>query len=389
MKIAIDARMYGPEQCTGIGTYIQKLTENIFKTDKENEFVVFLAEPEYSKFVEPNERVKKILVDARWYSYAEQFKLPFQFGRQKFDLIHYPHFNSPIFFPFMSVMPSFLQRHPIPKSICTIHDVTPLFFPGHRMGSLIRRIGYKAVFSATLHKAKKIIAVSESTKQGITEHFNVKTEKIKVIYNGVDERFGIIQNHGIINEAKLKYGIDKPFMFFVSVWRSHKNIEGLVKAFNIAKKKHKIPHQLVIGGREDLHSTDIRKEINASPFKNDIITPGYIDHEDLPALYNAADLFVIPSFIEGFGLTAIEAQKCGCAVASSNTSSLPEILNDSALFFDPNNCEEMAERIYKILNDSELKKSLIEKGLENSKRFSWQSCAKETLDIYRNLLRDI
>ncbi|MFH0779886.1 MAG: glycosyltransferase family 1 protein [Parcubacteria group bacterium] len=368
MRIAIDARMYGPEQCTGIGTYIQKLTDNIFKIDKENEFVVFLREPEFSKFIEPNERVKKVLVASRWYSYAEQFKLPFQFGKQKFDLIHYPHFNSPIIF----------NR----KSVCTIHDITPLFFPGHRMSSTVRRIGYKTVFSSTLHKARQIIAVSESTKAGIVEHFNIKPEKIRVIYNGVDERFGIIENRGIINETKIKYGIDKPFVFFVSVWRSHKNIEGLVKAFNIAKKKYGIPHQLVIGGREDLHYTGVRQEINDSPFKNDIITPGYIDYNDLPSLYNAADLFVIPSFIEGFGLTAIEAQKCGCAVASSNTSSLPEVLNNSALFFDPNNSEEMVEQIYKILNDSELKNSLIKKGLDNAKRFSWHKCAQETLKIY-------
>lgn len=371
MRFAIDARMYGPEQCSGIGIYIQKLTEQLFLVDKENEFVVFLREPAFSQFdvTRYSSRVTPALVTPRWYSYAEQFVLPFQFAKEKFDLIHYPHFNSPILFN--------------KKSVCTIHDITPLFFPGHKMGSIIRRIGYRAVFNSTLKKASKIIAVSESTKAGIIEHFHINPDKIKVIYNGVDERFRPIDNYGIINETKESCGITKPFLFFVSVWRSHKNVEGLVKAFNILKKKYGVEHQLVLGGREDLHYTNVRDEINKSPYKNDIITPGYIKYDDLPALYSAADLFVIPSFIEGFGLTAIEAQKCGCPVVSTNTTSLPEILADSALLFDPNNHEQMADEMYKILSNATLKQELIKKGFENANRFSWDKCAKETLQVYK------
>lgn len=381
MRIAIDARMYGPEQCSGIGIYIQKLTEQLFLIDKKNEFIVFLREPAFSQFVEPNARVKKALVTPRWYSYAEQFVLPFQFAKQKFDLIHYPHFNSPILFPWLPKPWRRWQE----KSVCTIHDITPLFFPGHKMGSIVRRLGYRAVFNSTLKKASKIIAVSESTKAGIVRHFYINPDKIKVIYNGVDERFRPIMDCGIINKAKEKYGISKPFIFFVSVWRNHKNVEGLIKAFNIAKEKYGLPHQLVLGGREDLHYTNVREEIEKSQYKNDIITPGYLDDNELPTLYSAADLFVIPSFIEGFGLTAIEAQKCGCPVVSSNTTSLPEILGDSALLFNPNNAIEMAEQIQRIASDSTLQTALREKGFTNANRFSWTRCAEETLTVYKSI----
>ncbi|MBI5254530.1 glycosyltransferase family 4 protein, partial [Candidatus Falkowbacteria bacterium] len=271
------------------------------------------------------------------------------------------------------------------KSICTIHDITPLFFPGHKMKSIIRRLAYRLVFKATLAKAKKIITISQSTKRDLVKYLGVKPEKIQVIYEGVDERFKPIENRDIINNTKQRLNIAKPFIFFVGVWRGHKNIESLVKAFNILKEKYKIPHQLVIGGRADLHYTKIQETIDKSPFKNDIVTPGYISDSDLPILYSSADVFALPSFIEGFGLIAIEAQACGCPVVSTNTTSMPEILGDSAEFFDPNNAEQMAEQIFKVISNADLRKKLIEKGFENVKRFSWKKCAKQTLAVYKSL----
>lgn len=376
MRIAIDARMFGNEKFTGIGTYIQRLTNELFKLDTENEYILFMAEPEFSKFTPPNERVKKVLTTSSHYSFAEQFKLPFEFSKEKFDLIHYPHFNSPIFYP--------------KKSICTIHDITPLFFPGHKMKSIVRRLAYRLVFKATLAKAQKIIAVSKSTKRDLIKHLRVNPQKIQIIYEGVDERFKPIENNDIITGAdaachvsiKERLHITKPFIFFIGVWRGHKNIESLVRAFNVLKEKYKIPHQLVIGGRADLHYTKIQETIDQSPFKNDIITPGYISDSDLPILYNAADVFCLPSFIEGFGLIAIEAQACGCPVVSTNTTSMPEILADSAEFFDPTNIEQIAEQLYKVISNADLRKKLVEKGFENAKRFSWKKCAAETLKIY-------
>ena len=371
MKVAIDARMYGNEECTGIGTYIKNLTDNLFQIDSENEYILFLREPAFSWFTPPNERVKKVKVTPRWYTCQEQFLLPIQFMKEKFSFIHYPHFNSPILFS--------------KKSICTIHDLTPLSFPGHKMNSVVRRLGYRAVFRSTILKSDKIIAVSEATKQDIIKHFNVNPDKVVVTHEGVDERFKIIEKRDIISQVKTKFNIDQPFIFYVGVWRDHKNITGLVEAFNLLKKQHTLPHKLVLGGRADLHDTKVREKINASPFKNDIITTDYISDQDLPLLYNCADVFVLPSFIEGFGLIAIEAQACGCPVVSSNTSSLPEILGDSALFFNPYNSEEIAEQIYSVLSNDTIKQELIKKGLENVRRFNWKKCAEQTLVVYQSI----
>jgi glycosyltransferase involved in cell wall biosynthesis len=373
MRIAIDARMYGKEECSGIGDYIHNLTDALFKLDTENEYVLFMREPQFSRFNQPNERVKKVMVTPRWYSYAEQLVLPFQLAKEKFDLIHYPHFNSPVFY--------------FKKSVCTIHDLTPFYFPGHKMGSLIRRIGYRLVFNATVAKARRVLTVSDSTKRGVVDLFGVPENKIKTTLLGVDEIFRKDIKSDIINSVKTKYSITKPYLFFLGVWRNHKNVEGLVRAFGVLKRKYNLPHQLVLGGREDLHYTKVKEEIEASEFKKDIIATGFIADDDLPALYAGAEAFVLPSFIEGFGLIAIEAQSCGCPVASTNTSSMPEVLGDSAIYFDPSDADQMAEQMHRILSEVDLRQKLILLGAANASRFSWEKCAAETLETYRQAIK--
>lgn len=372
MKIGIDARMYGAKACTGIGQYIEQLTKHLFEIDKHNHYVLFLQEPIFSKFELPNERVKKVLVNAPWYSYAEQIKLPWQFRKEKIDLIHYPQFNSPILFP--------------KKSVCTIHDLTPFKFDGHKMKSQFRKLAHRLVFQSTVKKARKIFTVSNNTKNELAQKFHIAPKKIKTTYLGVDERFKIIENNDIISKATEKYGITKPFIFFIGVWRNHKNIEGLISAFEILKNKYKIAQQLILAGQEDENYTKIREKINQSPHKDEIITPGFIADEDLPAIYNAAEVFVLPSFTEGFGLIAIEAQKCGCPVVSSKTTCMPEVLGHSALFFDPANHHQMAFQIEQVLHRPSLRSNLIAKGLQNIQKYSWKKCALQTLQTYNEIL---
>ena len=254
------------------------------------------------------------------------------------------------------------------------------------MKSKIRKLAHRLVSANTIKRAKKIITVSNYTKNEIIRRFKVNPDKITTTYLGVDERFQPEKNNGIINKTREKYGILKPFIFFVGAWRNHKNFEGLISAFEILKNKYQIPHDLVLGGQEDPHYPNIRKRIAKSAFAKQILTPGFIANEDLPAIYSAAEIFALPSFIEGFGIIAIEAQICGCPVVASSTSSLPEVLNDSALFFNPHNHQEMAEQIYKVIANNNLKQQLIAKGFNNVKRFSWKKCAEQTLKIYEDVV---
>jgi len=370
-KIGIDARMYGYAQ-TGIGNYIRHLLKYIFELDKENNYVIFLLPEEYDNFELPNERIRKIKVSAKWYGWKEQFLFPIELYKESLDLMHFTHFNSPVLY--------------FKKSIVTIHDVTPYFFPGHKMKSVIRKIGFRTVFFSSVKKASKVIAVSKNTKIDIVKHFKIKKNKINVIYEGADSQFKIINNNQKITEIKKKYNITKPFIFYTGVWRNHKNLVGLVKAFGILKNKYKLNYQLVLGGKEDPYYPEVRKTWEKLGIEKEIIRTGFIKQEELPLFYNAAEIFVIPSFYEGFGLIGLEAMACGTPVVSSNKTSLPEVLGDAAIYFNPNNPKEMAEKMKLVLTDKKLYNELREKGFKQIRKYSWKKMGEETIGIYEKIL---
>lgn len=372
--IGIDARMYGYAQ-TGIGNYIRHLLKYIFEQDTENNYVIFLMSKEFDDFVILSDRVRKVKVSAKWYSWQEQLLFPFQLYKEKLDLMHFTHFNSSILY--------------FGKTIVTIHDVTPFFFPGHKMKSLIRRIGFRAVFFSSVKKAKRVIAVSASTKNDIVKHFKIKENKIRVVYEGADEQFRVINNCEEIEIFKKKYNITKPFIFYTGVWRNHKNLVGLIKAFGILKNRYKLNYKLVLGGKEDSYYPEVRKTWENLMLENEIIRPGFIDQADLSLFYNVAKVFVIPSFYEGFGLIGLEAMACGTPVVSSNTTSLPEVLGAAAVYFDPKNTEEIAEKIKLVLTDKKLYNKQREKGFQQLEKYSWGKMGNETMEIYDEILNPL
>ncbi|MFA5189003.1 MAG: glycosyltransferase family 1 protein [Patescibacteria group bacterium] len=372
MRIGIDARMYGKSQ-SGIGNYIKQLTTNIFQIDKENDYFLFLLDPIYSEYQISQANVHKIKAQAPWYSYSEQTTFLNQLNQSKLDLMHFPHFNAPIFY----------QK----PRITTIHDITPKFWPGHKQKSWWRKKAYELTIKSSLRKSAKIIADSQAAKQDLIKYFNVSEKKIAVIYLGIETDFKIIDNYAKIKELKDKYQITKPFIFFISAWRNHKNFEGLISAFELLKSQGDFDYQLVLGGQEDAHYPNIRQVILHSKFKDDIICPGFIAENELPLFYNAAELFVIPSFYEGFGLIGLEAMACGLPVISSNAGSLPEILGSAALYFDPHDTAAIAQTMLKVLNAPELKAQLLKQGLEQIKKYSWPECAQKTSQLYNQILK--
>lgn len=371
MRIGIDARMYGKAQ-SGIGNYIKQLTDNIFKLDHVNDYYLFLIEPAFSEYQPPHGQIHKIKVTSRWYSLAEQTKFLCDLNKYKLDLMHFPHFNAPIFY----------QR----PRLVTIHDIIPKFWPGHKQKSWFRKKAYELTIKTNLHKSVKIIADSHFTKQDLIKHFDIAPDKIAVVKLGIESNFKNERNYAKIKELKERFRITKPFLFFVSVWRNHKNFEGLIAAFEILKKQGNFDYQLVLGGQEDSHYPKIHQAIENSPNREDIIAPGFISDEDLPTFYRAADLVVIPSYYEGFGLIGLEAMASGTPVVSSTAASLPEINGQAAIYFDPHNHQQMSEAISKVLADLDLKTQLIAKGLEHIKQFQWPICAQKTMDIYKQIL---
>ena len=372
MRIGIDARMYGAKTATGIGAYIKNLTDRLFTTDQVNQYVLFMAEPEFSQFIPPSNRVTKVKLDIPWYSLSEQLKLPALLRQHHLDLVHFPQFNVPL-----------LYRG---KYVVTIHDITPKFFPGPKVKrSIIRKLGFNVVFKLGLRRAKKIITGSQYTKHDLIDYFHVPATNITVTPLGFNSQFTTPPSDNHYQYLKEKLNITKPFLLYVGVWRDHKNLPNLVAAFEVIRKQYNFDCQLVLAGQQDDRYPEIKQAISKSSFKSDIITPGFVNQTDLQRLYQAAEVFVLPSFCEGFGLVALEAQSVGTPVVASSTTSLPEILGDSALYFDPNNISQIAEAIHTVATNQKLASTLVAKGFMQIKKYDWQATAKQTLAIYQSV----
>ncbi|RJR31322.1 glycosyltransferase family 1 protein [Candidatus Parcubacteria bacterium] len=370
MKIGIDARMYG-NSVTGIGVYSENLIRNILELDKENEYVIFLLPENYNAFKINSPKVKKVKVNIGWYGWKEQIIYPLILLKYKLDLLHFIHFNVPILYP--------------KKFIVTVHDITPKFFPGPRVKkSLIRRFAFAAVYYFGVKRAKAIIAVSRHTKNHLIKYYGINSEKIIVVYPSRNQNLPSEANYVIINEIKSRFGLTKPYIFYVGVWRDHKNLCGLIKAFEILVNRYKKDILLVIGGKEDPGYPEIKRAITESSAGGRIILPGFIKNDELGAFYSQAKVFAIPSFNEGFGLVALEALYFKIPVLASDTTSLPEVLGDAAIYFDPNSAEDMAEKFMLLLENEQLRLDLINKGSQVLKKYNWKDSCRKILTIYES-----
>lgn len=250
----------------------------------------------------------------------------------------------------------------------------------------ITLLRYKFLFPRTLKTADRIIAVSNSTKRDLINYFNIPEEKIKVILEAADEKFKLL-NKEEINEVKQKYNLNFPFILYVGTLEARKNIPTLIKAFYKIKKKN-IEHKLVIAGKKGWKYKEIFETIDKLDLQNDVVFTGYVSDEDLPALYNAADLFVYPSIYEGFGLPPLEAMACGTPVITSNTSSLPEVVGDAGIMVDPCDVDGLTQTMCDVLTNDGLREDMIKKGLERAKMFTWEKCARETLKVYEEVYNE-
>ena len=371
MKIGIDARMYGPG-FTGIGRYTAELILNLAKLDAENRYVVFLRKQAYESFTPPSSRFEKVLADFPHYSFGEQTGFLKLLNAQNLDLMHFTHFNAPIFY-----------RRPF---VVTIHDLTLSFFPGKKMTSFFHRLAYQFVMRSVTKNAKSIIAVSRHTKEDIEQAFHAPSEKIAVIYNGVSDNFGGTTPTSR-TDLMQKFGISRPYFLYTGVWRDHKNVVGMIKAFGALNKEMGGQYNLVITGKYNPTYHEIPDTIRELNLEKDIPLVGLVADSDLLALYKNAVAYVFPSFYEGFGLPPLEAMQCGTPVIASNTSAIPEVCGEgNALYFDPYDVKDMKDKMRLIATDPIIRQRLIERGMEHVKQFKWDKMAVATLGIYQSAL---
>lgn len=368
LRIVLDGRMYKE---SGIGRYIRNLLEQLQNIDKENSYFILLLKSEYETLTFPN-NFHKVLADFRWYGANEQIRLPGLLKSLNPDLVHFPHFNVPIFYN--------------GKFVVTIHDLIHQHFSMERatthgaVAIKVKRAGYKIVFKNALLRASKILVPSNFVKDQLIKNWDQDAGKVVVTKEAVDEK--------IITKSKIsavqcqillkKFAIKQPYIFYVGNAHPHKNVEGLIKAF--LKLREKFTNlQLVLSGSDHYFWQRIKREFPL----NGIIYTGQISDEELVAIYKNAECFIMPSLEEGFGIPILEAMVFSCPVVSSNKGSLPEVGGDAAFYFDPAKPDDMSQKISKVLDDKKLRKDLTKKGLQRYKEFSWQKLAKETLEVYR------
>ncbi|AXI24805.1 glycosyl transferase family 1 [Methanofervidicoccus sp. A16] len=271
------------------------------------------------------------------------------------------------------------------KTIVTCLDIIPILYK--KNNGLIYASFIKYSLKG-MKKSDRIITISKHVKNDLVRHFSISEEKINVIYLGVNEHYKPIPENEI-EKIKYKYNLKFPFILYVGSEQPRKNFPTLIKAFYKLKTKYGFNNiKLVKAGNPQISKykrKHIMKLIDKLNLQKDIIFTGYVPEEDLPALYNAADLFVYPSIYEGFGLPPLEAMACGTPVITSNTSSLPEVVGDAGIMVDPYDVDGLSKAMYEVLTNDGLREELRKKGLERAKLFSWKECAEEHLKVYEEV----
>jgi glycosyltransferase involved in cell wall biosynthesis len=241
------------------------------------------------------------------------------------------------------------------------------------------------MYPAAARKYDLVITVSEAEKRNYLKYINVPQNRFKVIPLAADERFRVIEDVLLLKKTKERYNLPDRFLLFVGRILPVKNIEMIIRGYHLAKKSHKIEHKLVIVGKNTWCSKKIVSLVNELEMQDHILFTGPI-FEALPYVYNLADLFLFPSYYESFGAAPLEAMACGTPVLTTNKGGLPEVVGDAAIIVSSFCVTDFAECIIRFLSSEQLRSSLIQKGLERTKTFSWTRCAEETLKVYQEAI---
>ena len=376
MKIVIDARFFGPEGA-GLGKYTEKLLEHLQEEDRENDYFIILRKYNFDLFNPKNPRFKKILVDAQWYSLKEQILLPKALRKINPDLVHFLHYNIPLFWN--------------GRFIVTVYDLTKLEF-GKAASRISNPVNFRlkqAFHDLVLRRAVKrstaIIAGSKTTENKLAALLRVNRNKITTIYAGTDQVFleNQVNKTGYAAKILNKYKIKKPYIVYVGNAFPYKNLAIVLESL---KKAEKGLNFVYVSSRSDFVPS-LTEKANELNLGGRFISTGYVPDKDLAVLYSQAESYVFPSLSEGFGLPGLEAMASGCPVIASDIPVLKEIYVDAAIYFDPESPADLAEKIELVMNNRKLKTDLIKKGHEQIKKYSWEKMARETLDLYKKVGR--
>lgn len=374
MKIGIDGRAAKWYRGTGIGTYTYQLINSINSLDKVNNYLLFMPESCSCDIVfESNFDVKNITENNKD-NFWDEVNIPNILQGSDIELYHVP--QNGIGLPYDKRC----------SMIITLHDIIPYKMP-ETVGPNYLRIFLDQIPKIIPH-CDGIITVSEYSKNDIIKEFNFPKEKVFVTHLAPENIYRPLNKEFSKKLIKDIYSIEGDFLLYIGGFSPRKNILGLIDAFSLLLSHTNRKLNLVIAGKKGISYNIYRNRAEELHIEDRVIFPGFISMEHLPYLYNAAELFLYPSFYEGFGLPPVEAMACGIPVITSNTTSIPEIVGDSAILVDPNNTDEIYESMHKVIEDTKLKDTLILKGLVRSSGLTWEDTAKQTLIAYSKIINN-
>jgi glycosyltransferase involved in cell wall biosynthesis len=374
MKIGIDGRAAKWYRGTGIGTYTYQLISSLNDIDKINEYMLFMPESTNCDIsFNRNFQIKNI-TEGNKSSFWDEVNIPNILMDRDIELYHVPQ-----------------NGVGLPKDkhcpfVITLHDVIPYKMP-ETVGETFLKI-FNEDMPNIVSKCDGIITVSEFSKEDIAKAFNFPKKKIFVTHLAAEDIYRPLDNKECSDFIKSRYGIDGDYILYVGGFSPRKNIIGLIEAFSKLITKYKKDIKLVIAGKQGKSYAIYKKKTQDLGIEDSVLFPGFIEVDHLPKLYNASKLLAYPSFYEGFGLPPVEAMACGTPVITSNVTSIPEVLGDSAIFINPNDVDALCNSMYEVLNNEELAESLILKGLVRSSELSWNKTAKNTLLAYNKIINN-
>ncbi len=369
MRIGIDARKLHD---FGIGTYIRNLLRQLARQDRQTEFVVLCRPDDRDSVAALGENFRSVAATAGNYSITEQITIPLALRREKVTLFHAPHY----------VLPPLVRC----RSVVTIHDCIHLMFPQYLPNQFALTYARTSIGLAA-RLANRVLTVSESSKRDILRFVDMPPEKIDVIHNAYDERFGVEPREEDVVRVRERYQLHDEFVLYAGNVKPHKNLKRLIEAFNLLRRRGLDHLKLVLIGDEISKYAALRRAVHQHQLHKHVRFLGYLPEETLAVMYRLAGVFVFPSLYEGFGLPPLEAMASGTPVVTSNVSSLPEVAGDAAVLVDPYDPAAIADGIERVLTNEALRRDLRQKGLARARQFSWEDSVRRVHDIYVEVSR--
>ncbi len=379
MKIGLDIRSLQESQGGGVFEYTYNLLKKLFQIDGQNKYYLLA-----NSFCEISPLWAEIL-DFKSVT-LKRFRFPNKLFNSFVLLFKQPRLDKMLGGVDLFFAPNlnFISLSRNCRRVITVHDLSFRYFP--EFFSAKSRIWHRLVNPEKIYQtADLLIAVSQKTKEDLVNSYGIDPVKIEVIYSGIDPSFYQRFSSQEIESVKRKYRLPSHFILSVSGLEPRKNLESLIGAYLELKKEMKIKQELVLVGSFHGADRNFKRKIK-SLSKGGVRFIGYIDRFERPLLYQLADVFVYPSYYEGFGFPPLESLAAGTPVIASTYSSLPEITGEAALLVDPYNKSEIKNALKKIILDQDLRRNLVNKGFDLCKKYTWEKTAERTLEVFRKVV---